>query len=121
MKVCRTITCLLIIFMIAACSTTQSRYVPLAGDQSPKSDEHPIEIYQEGLPQRPFEKVSRIDVHLEKTHFISSDFEDALPQLEKEARLSGADAVIEIKERKSSVGETKIYHVTATGIRFIDY
>lgn len=106
--------------MITACSTTQSRYVPLAGDPSPRSEDHPIEIFHESLPQRPFERISRIDVHLEKTHFISSDFADALPKLEKEARLSGADALIEIKERKSSVGETKIYHVTATGIRFIE-
>ena len=117
MKMCCKVTLLLIILTITACSTTQSRFVPLGSAQSPKPEDHPVQIFREKEPDRPF---TRIDVHLEKTHFISSDFADALPKLRKEARLSGADAVIDIKERKSSVGETQIYHVTATGIKFIE-
>jgi uncharacterized protein YbjQ (UPF0145 family) len=57
---------------------------------------------------------------LEKTHFIGSSLDDALPELKKQARLSGADAIIEIRESSSKTGETKIYHVTATGIRYTD-
>lgn len=95
LKVCHKVAYLLIILMVAACSTTQNRYVP-------------------------FERISRIDVHLEKTHFIYSDLEDALPKPQKQARLSGADAIIDIKERKSSVGDTQIYHVTATEIIFLE-
>ena len=59
-------------------------------------------------------------MHLEKAYFLSSDFEDALPMLIEQARLSGSHAIIEIEERTSSVLETKIYHVTATGVRFLD-
>ena len=120
MKMCSKVTLLLIILTITACSTTQSRFVPLGSTQSPKPDDHPVQIFREKEPDRPFERISRIYVHLEKTHFISSDFDDALPKLQKEARLSGADAVIDINERKSSVGETQIYHVTAIGIKFIE-
>jgi len=55
---------------------------------------------------------------MEKTHFIGSGLEDALPELKGPARLSGAEAIIEIQEQRSQVGETKIYHVTAVGIRY---
>ena len=120
MRIINSITCLLIIIVIVSCSTTQSRHVPLVEGLSPKSEDYSVQVYRDKLPDRPFERISRIDVHLEKTHFISSDFNNALPRLQKEARLSGADAMIEIKESKSSVGETKIYHVTATGIRFLE-
>jgi hypothetical protein len=65
-------------------------------------------------------ELSRLDVHLEKTHFIESSLSDALPELKRQARLSGADAVIEIRERTSKVAETRVYHVSATGIRFPD-
>jgi uncharacterized protein YbjQ (UPF0145 family) len=50
---------------------------------------------------------------------MTSRFEDALPELEKQARQAGADAVIEIEERRSQVLETMVYHVTATGARYI--
>lgn len=73
MKVCHKVAYLLVILMVAACSTTQSRYVPLVIDQSPKAEDHPILIFHESVPERPFERITRIDVHLEKTHFISSD------------------------------------------------
>jgi uncharacterized protein YbjQ (UPF0145 family) len=69
-------------------------------------------------PQKPVRRISRLDVHLEKTHFMTSSLEDALPELKKQACLSGADAIIELNERSSSVGETQIYHVTATGILY---
>jgi hypothetical protein len=60
----------------------------------------------------------RLDVHLEKTHFISSDFESALPELRKQACLSGADAIIEIQEQSTGYLEMRSYHVTATGIKY---
>jgi uncharacterized protein YbjQ (UPF0145 family) len=43
-----------------------------------------------------------------------------MPELKKQARLSGADAVIDIQEKHSKVLETSVYHVTATGIRYTD-
>jgi len=77
-------------------------------------------VFRDAPPQRPFTRISRLDVHFEKTAFIGSSLDGALPELKKQARLSGADAIIEIRERTSMVGETKVYHVTATGIRYTD-
>jgi len=98
----------------------QSRYVMLGETYPPRPEGYEIEVFRTGLPERPFVKTSRLDVHLEKTHFIGSSLKDALPELKKQARLSGADAIIKIEERSSKVGETRIYHVTATGIRYTD-
>jgi len=106
--------------LLAACTSHQSRYVPLAETYDALPSDFDVEIYRYELPQRPFKKVARLDVHIEKTHFLSTDFEDAVPELKEQARLSGSHAIIEIEERKSSLLETKIYHVSATGIRFVN-
>ena len=106
--------------LLSACTTQQSRYVLLDQSYGPLPSYFPVEVFRFGLPEKPFERVARLDVHLEKAYFLSSDFEDALPSLIEQARLSGSHAIIEIEERTSSVLETKIYHVTATGVRFLD-
>jgi hypothetical protein len=106
--------------LLGACSGTQSRYTRLGPHYSAKALDAPIEVFETGEPPRPFTRVARLDVHLEKTHWIGSNLADALPELKRQARLAGADAIIEIKERNSRVAETRIYHVTATGIRFVD-
>lgn len=112
---------LVALVLISACSVTQSRYSWLGKPYQPLAKDAPVDIYKEANPEKPYVKVARLDVHLEKTHFINSDFKDALPELIKQARLAGADAIIEIKERKSSLlTETKIYHVTATGIKYVN-
>ncbi len=110
----------LVALLTISCASTQSRYSMLVADSySAKPEGYDIQtFYDDDTPQRPFLKISRLDVHLEKTHFIGSSLNDALPDLKKQARLSGADAIIDIKESSSMVGETKIYHVTATGIRY---
>lgn len=108
---------LVALFMVS-CATTQSRYTMLGDSYSAKSEGYDIQVFRDGVPQRLFVKISRLDVHLEKSHFIGSSFDDALPELKKQARLSGADAIIEIRESSSMVLETRIYHVTATGIRY---
>ncbi|MFN2645839.1 MAG: hypothetical protein ABR570_12660 [Burkholderiales bacterium] len=56
---------------------------------------------------------------MESTHFIKPDFESALPELKKQACLSGADAIIEVQETSTQFRvENHSYHVTATGIKF---
>jgi hypothetical protein len=77
-----------------------------------------VEVYKTEKPNREFIKISRLDAHKEKTHFIGSSLEGVLPELKKQACLSGADAIIDILERSSWVGETRVYHVTATGIKY---
>ena len=111
--------CLMAIVGVS-CATSQSRFSLLGSSYPPKPETFEVEVFQTGGPSKPFERVSRLDVHLEKTHFISSSLTEALPALKKQARLSGADAIVEIRESKSMVGETQVYHVTATGIRYTD-
>jgi len=113
-----TVWFLIIGLLITACATTQSRYAPLDRTYPSLPEEYNVEVYRTGSPEKPYVRVSRLDVHLEKTHFLGSDFEDALPDLKRQARLSGAHAIIDVQERNSMVGETRIYHVTATGIRY---
>ena len=103
---------------VASCATTQSRFVPLGQAYPSRGENCSIEVFKSGTPSQDFVRISRVDVHLEKTHFIRPRFEDALPELKKQACLSGADAVIEIQERSAGLGETEVYHVIATGIKY---
>ena len=103
-----------------SCATSQSRFSMLGQPFPAKPEGSEVTVFRAGAPTRPFTKISRLDVHLEKAGFIGSSLEDALPELKKQARLSGADAIIEIREQTSMVGETKIYHVTASGIHYTE-
>ena len=104
----------------ASCTSLQSRFSRLSSSYPAKPETFSVEVFENSLPQRPFERISRLDVHIEKTHFLPSAMKEALPELQKQARLSGADAIIEIQEKRSMLNETRIYHVTATGIRYTD-
>lgn len=41
-----------------------------------------------------------------------------LPELERQARLSGAQAIVVVEERRWRIGEARVLHVTAAGIRY---
>lgn len=113
--------CAALLVLCTSCATTNSQFSFLGQSYPPKPAGFQVEVFDTGLPTRPFERIARLDVHLEKTHFIDSGLKDALPRLTEQARLAGADAIIEIKERSSTISlETKVYHVTATGIRYTD-
>jgi len=109
--------CFVALFTVS-CATMQSRYSMLGNSYPQKPEGCDVQVFHDEVPQRPFVKISRLDVHLEKTHFINSSLDDALPELKKQACLSGADAIIEIRESSSMVWETRVYHVTATGVRY---
>lgn len=79
----------------------------------------PVLLFKDTKPDRPFEAVARLNVHIEKTFFIPSAFSEALPQLEDLARQQGADALVDVVEKKSRLNETFIYNVTATAVVFI--
>jgi hypothetical protein len=112
---------LFIVALCASCATTQSRFSPLGGaTYPPRTTDVEIAMFAEGLPSQPFKRIARLDVHLEKTAFVVSSLKDATPELKKQARLAGGDAIIEIREQRSSVGETRIYHVTATAVRYVE-
>jgi hypothetical protein len=121
LRECLALASLLVVLvpLLISCATTQSRNVSLGKIFPPRSADCSIAVYKDGLPTRAFERISRLDVHIERTHFSQSDFESALPELKRQACLSGADAIIEIQERTASFRfENRAYHVTAVGIKF---
>jgi hypothetical protein len=103
-------------FGVAGCATTQGTFRPLAQSQPPKPAGVAIEVFESGAPTRPFERIARLDAHFEKTHFIHTTHEAGIAELQRQARLAGADAVIDVRETRSRVGETFILHLTGTGI-----
>lgn len=112
---------LILVVLCSACASTQSRFAPLGGAAYPaKAADTEIELFMQKLPSRAFMRIARLDVHLEKTGFVTSSLQDATPELKKQARLAGGDAIIDIREQRSSVGETRIYHVIATAIRYTE-
>lgn len=106
--------------VITGCSS-QSRHTMLVPHYDPKPAHCHIDFFTQDRPSRQFERISRLDVHIERTYYVRSQLDDALPELSKEACASGADAVMDIEERSSSINlrETNIYHVTGTGIRYL--
>ena len=109
---------LLVLTVIAGCTTTQSRFVVLGSPQSDRPENCEVQVFRNGTPQHQFARVARIDVHVERTFFMQPGFEDALPELRRQACLSGADALIEIEERQSAYVENRTYHVTAVGVKY---
>jgi hypothetical protein len=105
---------------LIGCSS-QSRYTMLVPQHDPKPANCDIEIFASGQPSQQFARISRLDVHIERTYYMTSKLDDALPDLRKEGCASGADAIIDIQERSSNfnLAETNAYHVTGTGIRYL--
>jgi hypothetical protein len=116
--ICLPVILLLAFAFATACSSTQSRYVMLGKEYPSRGNQCNIEIFRTGSPSKKYIRISRLDVHLEKSFFSPLDYDNALPELKKQACRSGADAVVDIKERSSSIGETRVFHVTATGIKY---
>jgi hypothetical protein len=104
---------------LAGCSTTRSLAFPVGTERhAARPAGTPVAIFRTGKPDRPYRVVARLNVHLEKTFLVPSAFDDALPELENLARQQGADAVIEIEEKKSRQNETFMYNVTGTAVAF---
>ena len=114
---------LLIAALLAAtggCASTLRRHEFLGPSFPARAADAPVEVFKTDPPTRAFIKIARLDVHLEKTGFVTSNLDNALPELKKQARAAGADAIIEITETRSQHLETMMYHVTAYGIRYSD-
>ena len=105
---------------MSGCASTQSRHEFLGQSFAARPADAPVEVFTSGSPSRPFAKTARLDVHLEKTGFMTSNLDSALPELKKQAREAGSDAIIEITEKHSQLLETMVYHVTAYGIRYVN-
>ena len=107
--------------LLVSCATTQSRFTLLGQAHPSRPENCSVVVLKDSAPQKAFERISRLDVHIERTGFAQADLESALPELKKQACLSGADAIIEIQERSTGFRfENRVYHVTASGIKFKD-
>jgi hypothetical protein len=115
----RTLPWVLIALCLTACATTQGKFRPLGASYPPKAADFAVEVFENGAPLRPYERIARLDAHFEKTTFITTSHSAGLMELKQQARAAGADAIIEVREKRSQVGETMILHVSGMGIRYI--
>jgi len=102
---------------IGGCASTLGNRQAIGDARPAKGPDCRIDVY-EAEPTRPYVKISRVDAHVEITHFISPSLDDALPELKRQACLSGADALMDLKESSSGYLEMRSFHVTATGIAY---
>src|SRR5689334_21732458 len=110
---------ILSLVLIVGCSTS-ARYSMLVPTHTPKPSDCSSEVFITGVPSKKFVRISRLDVHRERTYYGRTELDDVLEELKEQACASGADAVIEIDERSRNINlqETNVYHVTATGIQY---
>jgi hypothetical protein len=117
----RTTCVVFLALMLTGCMATTGNYRPLGSTTyPPRADHCDVTIFKDAPPSRPFAPISQLDVHLEKTFFLPSDYDSAIGDLKRQACRSGADGIVDIKEEHSSYLETKIYNLSGTGIRFSD-
>jgi hypothetical protein len=114
----RAIALALIVLCVAACATTQGKFRPLGTTYPPKPASFAVQVFEGTLPDGPFERIARVDAHYEKTFFAPTSRDTAIEELKKQARAAGADAIVDIDERRSRLNETLILHVSATAIHF---
>jgi hypothetical protein len=105
---------------LSGCATTIGNYRLLNGHYPSRPTDCRVGIFKKQPPARPYTAISRLNVHLEKTFFVPSDFASARDELQRQACLSGADGVIDIEETNSGYLETRIYNLSATGIHYLD-
>ncbi len=107
------------LLLLGGCQSTLANSFPVGTYRpAPKAPTALVALYRDAAPTRPFKVVAQLNVHLEKTFFIPSVFDEALPKLEELARHEGADALTNVQEKKSRLNETFIYNVTADAVVF---
>jgi hypothetical protein len=115
MLFCRPVFCLTA--LLAGCSATHGTSTPVGPGAPPRPPGCLVDVYPVP-PDRPYVVVSHLTVNIEKTHFLASRLEEAMPELRAQACRSGADGIIGITERTDSYLESRSYTVSAQGIRF---
>jgi hypothetical protein len=108
---------LTVILIFTACSAA-SRYTWLGEPQPRKPDTCAIDFFHGEKPTRPFMRVARLDVHVERIAWTQPTLDDATQELRKQACIAGADAVIDIEQLTSRYLETRRLHVIGTAIKW---
>jgi hypothetical protein len=118
----RHLLCVLSACVLAGCASGVGAFTAIGPARPAKADNSRIDVFQTGLPQRPFERVALLDAHCESQWFSTPSFQsDVLPELMNQARAAGCDAIIEIKEKSlMNPGnfETRASHYTAIGVAY---
>ncbi len=107
------------IILTCGCATEVGSHTFLGKTYPAKSADHPIDVYTDSLPERPFERVALLDIHCESQGFLETNLEnDGVPELKRQARAAGCDAIVEISERKLDNWslETRTKTFSAVGI-----
>ena len=67
----RAISLISLALLLTSCETPQARFSSLGSAFPPRPKDYPIEVFENGLPSRPFTRVARLDVHFEKTFSLA--------------------------------------------------
>lgn len=106
--------------LTAGCHSLHGAYMPLGPALPPRPPDAPVQVYLDGrLPEGEWHPVARLDVRLERTGFVPAPRAEALYELRRQARLAGADAVIDVRERRSWHLETRSYRVSAVAVTVV--
>jgi hypothetical protein len=106
---------------LSGCMATTGNARPLGATvYPPRPKDCAVTVFKDTPPSRPYVAIAQLDVHMEKTFFLPSDYDSAVGDLKRQACHAGADAIVNIKEEHSSYLETKMYNLSGTGIRFSD-
>ena len=104
---------------LAACTGTAAKFSAMPGKSYPPKDESfEVAVFESVLPSQTFERIARIDVQMEMTSSAETSLQDAIPELKRQARRAGADAIIDIRLKRSKVGDVTVFQVSAMGIRY---
>lgn len=107
------------VLMLAACASNSARFSPMPGKSlPPKDDSFEVAVFESVLPARAFERIARLDVRMEMSASQGASLQDAIPELKRQARRAGADAIIDIRQQRSKVGDMMVFQVSAMGIRY---
>jgi hypothetical protein len=113
--------CVLAACFLVGCATEVANHTFIGAPRAARPANHPVQVFTNGLPGQPFDRVAILDVHCESQGFMQPNLEqDGLPKLKHEARRAGCDGIIEIEARtpKNWTFETKSVHYSAVGIVF---
>ena len=108
------------VLLMAACSSEPpARFSPWGSKSFPaKAETFEVAVFESVLPEQAFERIARIEVAMQMPSSAEPSLQDALAELKRQARLAGADAIVDIRLARSTTGAVMRFQVNATGIRY---
>lgn len=104
--------------LLGGCTSIDGSYTPADGGAPARAEDCHVEVYRLP-PSQPYTVVSRITVHVDRTHFLGRSIDEPMPELLRQACRSGADAVTNLSEELDSHSGSDAYTLTAEGIQLI--